>query len=75
MPEPTKKLKVLHKTIKKVEDDIEPFFFQYSGSAFIDLCKRIERFKIEPTKPVLGAIGDFNYFLHAPHIGEVVARN
>ena len=42
-----KELKSLHKTIKKVTEDIERFSFNTSVSTFHDLCKRTHRLKMQ----------------------------
>jgi leucyl-tRNA synthetase len=67
--EPTREeLKVLHKTLKKIEDDIERFSFNTSVSEFMICCNELNSLKCDKRailEPLVIALSPF-----APHIAE-----
>jgi len=67
--EPTREeLKVLHKTLKKIEDDIERFSFNTSVSEFMICCNELNASKCNKRsvlEPLVIALSPF-----APHIAE-----
>ncbi|HYF69174.1 MAG TPA: class I tRNA ligase family protein [Ohtaekwangia sp.] len=67
--EPTKnELKVLHKTLKKIEEDIERFSFNTSVSEFMICCNELSSIKCNKRsilEPLVIALSPF-----APHIAE-----
>jgi leucyl-tRNA synthetase len=69
--EPTRdELKVLHKTLKKVEEDIERFSFNTSVSEFMICCNELSALKSNKRsilEPLVIALSPF-----APHIAEEI---
>jgi leucyl-tRNA synthetase len=67
--EPTREeLKTLHKTLKKIEEDIENFSFNTSVSEFMICCNALSSFKTNKRailEPLVIALSPF-----APHIAE-----
>jgi leucyl-tRNA synthetase len=67
--EPTREeLKVLHKTLKKIEDDIDRFSFNTSVSEFMICCNELSSMKTNKRavlEPLIIALSPF-----APHIAE-----
>jgi leucyl-tRNA synthetase len=67
--EPTREeLKVLHKTLKKIEDDIDRFSFNTSVSEFMICCNELSSMKCNKRsilEPLIVALSPF-----APHIAE-----